>query len=280
MGTTFEYSVVRIEPDVRRGERVNVGVVVFNGQDLDIRIIDTRKAAAISSSSQNWDAYVQVFASNLKELFSAGRSASDLVEMVEALGRQVNLTKTGWFNAKDIEEYEWHVKRIVESLIARPKVARRARETSIASEIASVFKSAEILSAPHESLENGKVIRNFTVDEGAGLVADFALQNGFLHLATTVNLTSTNPHIGSSASKAITMDMARRANALAKAYCVYAVAPSRKAEVREHISLLGDYSDAIFNWHEPDENRKFKQVFYDAYNSNHPTGIEQRISQD
>lgn len=278
MDNTFEYSVVRVEPDARRGERVNVGIVVFNGPDLDIRIIDTRKATAISS--QNWDAYVQVFSSNLKELFRDGQSASDLVTMVEALGRQVNLTKTGWFKAKNVEDYEFHVRRIVESLVARPKVPRRPRETSIASEIASVFRSALILSAPNEPLESGKVIRNFTVDQGTGLVADFALQNGYLHLATTVNLTSTNPHIGSSASKAITMDLAKKANEQAKAYCVYAVAPSRKVEVREHISLLGDYSDAIFNWHEPDDQRKFKKVFYDAYASNHPTAIEQRISHD
>ena len=274
MGTTFEYSVVRVEPDIRRGERVNVGIVVFNGAELDIRIIDTRKAAAIAS--QNWDAYVQVFASNLKELFKEGRSASDLVTIVEALGRQVNLTKTGWFDARDTNEYEWHVKRIIESLIARPKVARRAKETSIASEIAAIFRSALILSAPHEPLESGKVIRNFTVDRGTGLVADFALKNGHLHLATTVNLTAANPHIGSSASKAITMDIAKKTNSQAKAYCVYAVAPSRKTEVSEHISLLGDYADDIFNWHEPDEQKKFKKVFYDAYASNFPTDIDRK----
>jgi hypothetical protein len=278
LDNTFEYSVVRVEPDIRRGERVNVGIVVFNGKTLDIRIVDTRKAAAIAS--QNWDAYVQIFASNLKELFKDGKSASDLVTLVEALGRQVNLTKTGWFNAKNVDEYELQVKRIIESLVAKPKVARRAKETSIASEIAAIFRSALMLSAPHEPLESGKVVRNFTVDSGAGLVADFALQNGYLHLATTVNLTSSNPHIGSSASKAITMDLAKKANDQAKAYCVYAVAPSRKPEVREHISLLGDYSDAIFNWHEPDEQRKFKKVFYDAYASNHPTRLEQRILQD
>ena len=278
METTFEYSLIRVEPDSRRGERVNVGVVIFNGVNLDIRVVETRKATAIAS--QNWDAYIHVFASNLKELFQDGATASDLVKIVELLGRQVILTKTGWFHAKTGEEYEGHVKRIIESLVARPKAVRRSRETSIATEIAASFKSAEILSAYGEPLESGKVVRNFTVDEGAGLIADFALQNGFLHLATTVNLTSANPHIGSSASKAITMDMAKRANNQAKTYCVYAVAPSRKPEVREHISLLGDYSDDIFNWVEPDEKRRFKKVFFEAYMSNFPTAMDRILQKN
>lgn len=271
MERTFEYSLIRVEPDSRRGERVNVGIVIFKGQSLDIRVVDTRKAAAISS--KNWDSYIQVFSSNLKELFDDGAKASDLVGAVDLLGRQINLTKTGWFSTRTGDDYEKHIKRIVETLVAKPKVARRPKESTIASEIAATFKSAEILSTPSESLESGKVIRNFTVDEGTGLFADFALKNGYLHLATTVNLTSSNPHIGSSASKAITMDIAKKANGQAKAYCVYAVAPSRKPEVREHLSLLGDYSDDIFNWHEPDDKVRFKKIFFDAYASNFPLDL-------
>ena len=277
MENTFEYSLIRVEPDSRRGERVNVGIVVFNNGKLDIRVVDTRKATAISS--QKWDDYIRVFASNLNELFNQDAVASDLVRSVDLLGRQVNLSNTGWFITRSAEDYERHVKRIIETLVSKPRAARRPKETSIATEIAAGFRSAEILSVHGEPLENGKVVRNFTVDEGAGLVAEFALQNGHLHLATTVNLTSGNPHIGSSASKAITMDKAKKERQ-ARTYCVYAVAPSRKPEVREHLSLLGDYSDHIFNWIDPDEKRKFQRIFYDAYMSNLPTAIDQAITRN
>lgn len=273
MTDTFEYSVIRVEPDSRRGERVNVGIVVFKGRALDVRVIDTRKASLIAS--RNWDAHIQIFAENLDQLFEGGQDASELVSLVGSLDRQLNLTKLGWFKARNPDDYEIQVKEIIEALVARPKTIKKAKESSIATEIAASFRSAEILSAHGEPLESGKVVRNFAVDVGAGLYADFALKNGSLHLATTVNLTSSNPHIGSSASKAITMDKAKKANDRAKAYCVYAVAPSRKAEVNEHISLLGDYSDDIFNWHDDDEQRKFKRIFFDAYGSNFPTQIDE-----
>lgn len=272
MTDTFECSVIRVEPDNRRGERVNVGIVVFKSGTLDVRVIDTRKASLIAS--QNWNAHIQVFASNLDRLFESEQEAAQLVSLVGSMDRQINLTKLGWFKARSPDDYEVQVRDIVETLVSRPKIMKRAKESSIATEIAASFRSAEILSVHGEPLESGKVIRNFVVDHEAGLNADFALKNGALHLATTLNLTSSNPHIGSSASKAITMDKAKKASDRTKAYCVYAVAPSRKVEVSEHISLIGDYSDDIFNWHDDDDQRKFKRIFFDAYGSNFPTQID------
>lgn len=274
MATTFEYCLIRVEPDSRKGERVNVGIVIFAPNGPDIRVIDTRKASQIAS--KNWDAHIQLFSSSIKEIHDIKKNPQDTIKMVSSLDRQLNLTELGWFEASGVPEYEAQVDRVVDALVRRPRAIRKKQETSIATEIAANFKSANILSAQGEPLEKGRVVRHFTVDEGAGLVADFALQNGFLHLATTISLTSSNPHIGSAASKAITMDIAKKDNDKAKAYCVYAVAPSRKPEVKEHISLLGDYADDIFNWHERSEQDKFKRLFYDAYTSNFPTEIEKK----
>ena len=276
MANMFEYSLIRVEPDNRRGERVNVGIVVFGPNGPDIRVIDTRKASQIAS--RNWDAHIHLFSSSLSEIYEIKGSPRDTIEMVSSLDRQMNLTDLGWFEASNVTDYEAQVDRIVDALVRKPRAIRKKQETSIATEIAANFKSANILSAQGEALEGGKVIRHYTVDEGAGLVADFALQNGFLHLATTLSLTSSNPHIGSAASKAITMDKAKKSNDNAKAYCVYAVAPSRKPEVKEHISMLGDYADDIFNWYEQSDQEKFNRLFYDAYNSNFPTQIEGQAS--
>lgn len=275
MEHTFDFSLIIVEPDARRGERVNVGLVVFKPEGLDVRIVESRKVSFIDS--MNWDSFLRSFEANLADAFGRTRSVSEVRDVAAALGRKARLSEPGWFSARNSDEYEDNVKRIIERLISRPKKPRRISDTSVATQIAASFKSAEILANPGDSLSSGRVIRNFSVDESAGLIADFALKNGSLHVATTVNLTTTNPHIGTSASKAITMDKAKRTLDSAKAYCVYAVAPSRSTEVREHISLLRDYADDVFNWLEPDDQKRFKHLFFDAYRSNFPSALEKRM---
>lgn len=273
MANTFKYSIIRAEPDLRRGERVNVGIAVDNGSSLDVRVVDTRKATTIAS--KDWDAHIQIFSDALRDFYTDEGDLDGVATLLNGLDRQLGLSSTGWFEARDADNYEAQVAKIVETLVARPKAVRRSRETSLATEVANSFKSADILSSQGEPLESGRVVRNYVVDPDANLIADFALKNGSLHFATTLSLTAANPHIGTSASKAITMDKARRITNSARAYCVYAVAPSRKPELKEHLSLLSDYSDAIFNWRDPIEQMNFKRLFFDAYNSNFPTEIEE-----
>ncbi|MEL6684935.1 MAG: DUF3037 domain-containing protein [Pseudomonadota bacterium] len=276
MANMFKYSIIRAEPDMRRGERVNVGIAIENGDSLDVRVIDTRKATTIAS--KDWDAHIQLFSDTLRDFYGAECDLESVSKLIGDLDRQLGLTATGWFEAANPDAYEAQVSQVVAALVARPKAVRKSRETSLATEVANSFKSADILSVHGEPLESGKVVRNYVVDPDANLVADFALKNGSLHFATTLSLTASNPHIGTSASKAITMDKARRITNSARAYCVYAVAPSREPELREHISLLKDYSDAIFNWRDPDEQLSFKRLFFDAYSSNFPTEIETRAN--
>ena len=272
MECTYDYSLIVVEPDARRGERVNVGILVFRPDGLDVRILETRKAAFIASS--NWDAYLRSFQANLSETFHETRSVERVREAASILSPQARLSEPGWFQARDADEYEANIKRIVTTLVARPKRSRKVHESTVASEIAASFKKADILGSPGEDLKSGRVIRNVDVDEGTGLYADFALQNGSLHIATTISFTTTNPHLGTSASKAVTMDRAKKTLGNTKAYCVYAVAPSRATEVREHVSLLKDYADGVFNWLDPEEQTGFKRLFLDAYRSNFPTGLE------
>jgi hypothetical protein len=56
MAHTFEYAILTAVPDQWRGERVNIGVVVFLDDRLDIRFSDFSKVAAIAGGG-NWGEY-------------------------------------------------------------------------------------------------------------------------------------------------------------------------------------------------------------------------------
>ena len=48
MAHIFNYSILTAIPDARRGERVNVGIVVFLAERLDIRFSDIAKLRALT----------------------------------------------------------------------------------------------------------------------------------------------------------------------------------------------------------------------------------------
>ncbi len=57
MGHICKYAILMVVPDSRRGERVNVGLVVFLPDRVDVRCSASKKIGAIATG--NWDAYVE-----------------------------------------------------------------------------------------------------------------------------------------------------------------------------------------------------------------------------
>lgn len=268
MTNIFKYSIIRVEPDLRRGERVNVGIVIFKKDSVDVRILDSRKATMLASTG--WDTHIRDFTSHLETFQNILPSPEDIAKAVSGLDPQINLTSIGWFKANSEVGYEAEITRLGKALVKRPPQFRSKRDSSVATEITSKFKSALIMAGRNDDIGSGLVIKNYLVDADTELTADFALKNGRLHLTSTLDLTSSAPQFNTAAKKAITLDMAKRRDANVKAYGVYAIAPGREQEVKEHIAILGDYSDEIFNWHDPSQREKYQRRYFDAYNSNHP----------
>ena len=173
----------------------------------------------------------------------------------------------GWFEARDEQEYQEILNRLAADMILPPKAVRVRNPKGVSAEIAAQFRKSKILAARGDGLESGRVVKGYIVDDAEGLSADFAIQNGRLSVAAALDLRSARPALGQAALKAITLDKVHRSDDRAARYGVYAVPPSRRPEVKEHVSLLGDYSDDIFNWMERDDRNRFLRIFYDAFNS-------------
>jgi hypothetical protein len=110
------------------------------------------------------------------------------------------------------------------------------------------------------------VLRGFAIEPG--LEADFAQLNGALHVASVLDLRSSQPRIAQAALKAVVLDRAGEINdGPVHKIGVIAVAPSRLPEVREHVAILRRYSDDLVNWEDPSDQKELKRIFFDAYNS-------------
>lgn len=273
MDGIYRYAILRAIPDARRGEIANIGVVVFLEDRLDIRILESRKATALSG--RVWDSFIHEYAERLKSLDHPGTDEENRISRFRIVDGQISMSELGWFSATE-DQYEKRLSEVTKTLVLRPRQTRNILHSSkINTEISAMFKAADVLASSKEDLASGRVVRQFNVNQQEGLVADFALQNGALHIAATLDLRSAEPRLGQAALKAVTLDKAKRSiGRKTKTFGVYAVSPERKGEVSEHIALLGDYADDVFNWSDPNEMGKFQKIFFDAFNSNHPSPLK------
>jgi hypothetical protein len=260
----YNYSLLQAVPDPVRGERVNVGLVVFNKHGLDIEVFESRKLMALTGHS--WDAHIHDFSDVLAAIDDPSLTDKDRLENLRVVEGRLLLSRSGWFEASTQEEYVVAVKGLAKSLVQRPRHRRAREESSVVSEISAVLRSAQILAKGGEALGTGKVLRGFAIEPG--LEADFAQLNGALHVASVLDLRSSQPRIAQAALKAVVLDRAGEINdGPVHKIGVIAVAPSRLPEVREHVAILRRYSDDLVNWEDPSDQKELKRIFFDAYNS-------------
>lgn len=260
----FDYAVLQAVPDVVRGERVNVGVVVLKEDGLDVQVWESRKLQLLTGRS--WDAFIDSFSKVLVEADDPRLPSKERVAKLALVQNQMVMSKVGWFEAANEEAYSKTVRDLVRQLVERPRQKRVREEPQVVSEISAELRAAHILAARDDRLDSGKVLRAYEIEPG--LEADFVQLNSALHVASVLNLRASRPQLAQAALKAVVLDRAESVHeGKVHKIGVYAVAPARRGEVREHISILTRYADDVVNWEDPQDRKGLKRIFFDAYNS-------------
>lgn len=264
----YNYAILQVTPDLRRGERVNIGVIVFHPDRLDIRVSETRKVQALVSGS--WDAEISAFTEALIKLDRPHAEQSSRLEALSIIQNQFSLKKTGWFKSQSASLYEQSVQDILKELVLKRKVPHSRDGSTVVAEISAMLRRADILGSKDEPLESGKVFRNYPVSHE--LEADFAQLNSCLHVAAVLDLRASRPQLAQAALKAVVLDRAEAANPGQKVHKigVYAAAPARLGELSDNLAVLKPYTDNLVNWQDPHDRKYLERTFYDAYNSHHP----------
>ena len=270
MAHSYSYAVLQAVPDQRRGERVNIGLVVLNVDGLDIQVCESRKIRALTGKS--WDSFIDQFSQSLRSADDPSLNIENRLDRLKIVQGQLSLDKAGWFRTTGAD-YDIVTKEIMQALVVRPRERVVRDGSTVVSAISAELKSAAILAGRDETIDSGKVVRGYHVEPG--LEADFAQLNARLHVAAVLDLRADNPHVAQAALKAVVLDRAERIHGRSKVHKigVYACAPARRAEVSEHISILKEYSEDTLNWDDPSDRDGLKRIFFDAFNAHHPASI-------
>jgi hypothetical protein len=273
----YKYSVLMAIPSARRGERVNIGAVVFHADGLDIRIPGSNKIGCLSAGS--WDTYVALAISRLRAAFHRGDEAAEFIGRISASEPVIKMSALAWFLADTDEQYEAQISGILSDLVLRPRDEdvdnqdQTIRKSKINAEIAATFKKANILARRDEIIDDHKIKRDHYVSVSENLKADFAAKNGVYHITSTLDLRRETVHIKEAGWKTIVLVEAKRnLGADTKCFGVYAAAYDA-SQFASHIGLLKTYANSgVYNWLNPDDQWAYRQAMIAAIQQSGPPG--------
>jgi hypothetical protein len=264
MAHTYKYSILTAIPDPRRGERINVGIVIFLDGKLDVRFQQASfKLKALTR--ENWDLRIESIRQRISELHQKNEAPEDVLSKISFVEPLISSSGLGTFHSHSSADYEDTINEILQSLVLLPKAKPSDAVSRINTEITKVFKTAKALAKPGQSLRDGKIVRGLPVAPNEGLLADFALQNSKMHIASTLDLRKHTVRLDEAALKSIVLDKSREVyGKTVRTIGVYAVEPDMKKHFSTHVELLSDYADETYNWLELSRRTKFLRSMYDS----------------
>jgi len=195
MDRCFKYAIAQLEANPARGERLNVGLVVFH--DQEVKVFNGHNLDKIRSITGALDITVLhqalVNIPRLDEILrqSGAESPEQRCKALQNLSA-LRFSPLGKFAAEDESAYQMVVSRLIMRLVdpepALKRNASRSRTRLLAS-IKSAFKAEKILALKGEGLDSHRVLVGEELAEG--LTADLILKNGSMHIMQTVDASHT-----------------------------------------------------------------------------------------
>src|SRR4051794_38201138 len=128
MPNTYKYAVLEAIPDARKGERVNIGIIVCLPDRIDVRF----RAAAPklrALAGRGWQPDLEAIRRRWSEHFDPAVNLED----VSALHSEdwLKLSDFAPIFANTPEQYEQTIQQILSALVDIPKIPGRAKGTRI-----------------------------------------------------------------------------------------------------------------------------------------------------
>ncbi|WP_441237105.1 DUF3037 domain-containing protein [Bradyrhizobium sp. 930_D9_N1_4] len=266
MAHSYSFAIIRLGTTDARDERLNVGVVVFDRQGLDVRVGRRVEKVRALSAGVEVDTLRELVAnlSAMDERLHGGGDVdvNDRHADLKALG-PLSLSPLGTFVAEHASEYEDRVKSILSAMVdvePAPRIVREKR-SKLLTQVKRVFKEQRVMAKRDEDLSSHRILTAFELDDG--LVADLVLKNGAMHVVETVDATSEEETvrraIAEVAVSAIVLERARMrfGKDNTKARLVYSASANLEKAARPSLEAVQNQGAELINWESSDDRGKF-----------------------
>lgn len=260
MERIFEYAIIRLTPYAHRGESLNIGVVVFLSDELDIELQARAalvKAFGVEPSSVSW---IERFLREHDEPTLPVRERWRILSSCAGF----SLSELGWFQSNEEAQYEVRISGILNDYVDRPRFpSLHKKRSNLVRELRKEFSSRQIMGKKKEDLDRHKIVANTPVGPSGKLHVDFLLRNGTYHATETVDFRSAEdsgvPEMKEAALAAFTLRYARDqlGSNSTQCYFVFAAPVIIEKAIGPAIELVENDADDVFNIESLDDKVRY-----------------------
>lgn len=266
MARWYNFALASLAAHPARNERLNVGIVIFDGAALDVRPaknLDKIRAMSASIDTENLRGTLL----RLEQLDRVVRRESDMddADRLTAL-RSISpfeLSPMNRFEAHSNVAYEQAVADILSKFV-EPEPAqfkKLVRRSRLLSSLKAAFKDERVLARRGEDLSAHRVVSGWQLAEG--LSADLVLKNGAMHVIETVDAQSDDISlrklISDIAVSALVLEQARMTfgDSETNARLVYSASAANETIVTPSLRAAEHQGTKLINWASHDDRLRF-----------------------
>jgi hypothetical protein len=267
----FDFSIIKYMPNVKRGEIINLGLVIYGPNGLDFKFLDSYSKARMLDGVTN-ELSLTNLNSHLRELLIE-EDLNSGIELINTLQKSIYLTKPSSFQLSPFETYNQKVQKLYNDLI-KPYtlIETRPRKTHcrLMSDIKRKLSRQSLLSNNIDDLHKHKIIPSFVLNETSGLTADFMLKNGVYHMSSVVdfNVNDIASKFKETGLKVLSFhEGEKRVSDSIKKYFVYSAEPKKENDIAAHLGLVDGNCDLMFNMNSADDSTKYYDLMVELTNT-------------
>lgn len=248
---TLKFALVRYRPDSARQEIVNIGTVVFTTDGPLITITgNLLKLLAIDPNLSLLRVHEEsaILGRALTALWQNGTSVESMVQLLGKSMSGITLSFLGMINTdgRDVSDVISELQRDLVLPPIEKKSKKIPRISRLHTELRAIFKNAKMLGSNPDDIDNHLVVLNYPIDVDVGLYAEFALQNGKLHITETVDFRGGEHAVKKREAESKTLLLVRALERVGKSDLLrHVVVSGATAATQASINLLSRYADDL-----------------------------------
>ena len=252
-----DYFVLRAVPDQVRGESLNVGLVVF--VDERVQVFVGTEHWRLRALHPNFDALnITKWAQELEAELQTLPSNESRRFFLSSIGGPITIDEEpGQLMADPGNSLAEIVNGIIKRLVTAPlKTFTSAGSPRVRSmsplnlQLKNWFRASHIFSTKVADVSKGKVVSGYPIAADEDLYADFALRNGSVHVIETLDLRGvdrpTRALRGQAGWKSVLLDQSRRTLS-ADTQRIAVVSADDYSAVRPLIAMVERYADDLIS---------------------------------
>ena len=260
------YSLILVNPTIDRLDAVVGGAILQSSNGWDVRVADSiQKMRAIDPSYPS-SKLLQIHALATEMV----RGANDFETLRSCFERSrwgILIDEfVGSFAYDDEPDYQSQVRAILRESVNPPLigVANAApvsrRRNVVRRNLRNHFKADGLWSRKHDDINNHRVVEQFPISLENGIVADFALRNGVMHITETIDFEMQSlkgKRIEAQAKTLVLSESLKVFGDMTKTYVV--AAGTSRPDAKQSVKLLGDYA-TLFALESAEDMRSYVEI--------------------